>query len=120
MNTCVSVIIPTYNRLYLLGQAIDSVRRQTIPGIEIVVVDDGSDESVADKIQKFDSSILFARQENLGLNAARNLGLKMARGDYIALLDDDDLWLPFKTEFQLAVMDRFPEVCFRIFRLYHF
>ena len=64
------------------------------------------------RFKNCDSSIFFARQENLGLNAARNLGLKMARGDLIALLDDDDLWLPFKTELQIAVMDRFPEVSF--------
>jgi glycosyltransferase involved in cell wall biosynthesis len=96
----------------LLGQAIESVRRQSIPGIETVVVDDGSDEPVADRIRNLDGHIVCARQNNSGLNAARNLGLKMAQGNFIALLDDDDLWLPFKTEIQLAVLDRFPEVSF--------
>ena len=112
MSSSVSVIIPTYNRLNLLREAIESVRRQTIQDIEIVVVDDGSDESVSDRISAHGGKMRFARQENRGLNAARNVGLGMACGDFIALLDDDDLWLPFKTELQLAVMDRFPEAAF--------
>jgi glycosyltransferase involved in cell wall biosynthesis len=112
MRSSVSVIIPTLNRYDLLAQAIESVCNQSVPGIEIVVVDDGSIDGTEERIRSFGGRIRFVRQKHAGLNAARNSGLKIAKGDFIALLDDDDLWLPFKTELQLAVMDRFPEVAF--------
>ena len=112
MKNTISVIIPTYNRLSLLKEAIESVRRQTIENIEIVVVDDGSDDPVEVGIKTIDPSVIYLRQKNLGLNAARNFGLSEASGDFIALLDDDDLWLPFKTEIQSAVMERFPNISF--------
>jgi glycosyltransferase involved in cell wall biosynthesis len=98
--------------MHLLCQAIESVRSQTVQGIEIVVVDDGSDVPVADKIQNIGSQIFLACQKNSGLNTARNIGLRIAHGDFIALLDDDDLWLPFKTELQLNVLKRFHEAAF--------
>ncbi len=107
----VSVIIPTYNRADLLVQAVDSVHMQSMKDMEIIVVDDGSNVPVVEKIPP-SSNLHIIRQENSGLNAARNSGLKVAQGDFIALLDDDDLWFPYKTEIQLAVMERYPEVSF--------
>jgi protein-tyrosine-phosphatase/glycosyltransferase involved in cell wall biosynthesis len=112
MRPTVSVIIPTYNRPHLLVQAIESVRRQSVAGIEIVVVDDGSERPVEPAIPTHDELLRVLRQENRGLNAARNVGLAAARGEFIALLDDDDLWLPWKTEIQVAAMRRFPEAAF--------
>jgi len=106
-----SVIIPTYNRADLLVEAVRSVRRQTVQGIEIIVVDDGSTTPVAKRLKGF-KDICVVRQENCGLSAARNAGLKKASGDFIALLDDDDLWLPFKSEVQIAALERFPKAAY--------
>lgn len=111
MQYNLSVIIPTYNRADLLVEAVRSVRQQTVQGIEIIVVDDGSTTPVANRLKDF-KGICLVRQENCGLSAARNAGLKRAGGDFIALLDDDDLWLPFKTEVQIAALERFPEAAY--------
>ncbi len=112
MPTLVSVIIPTFNRAHLLEQAIQSVIYQTIGNVEIIVVDDGSSDGTGDMVKRFGDRVCFFQQEHGGLNVARNLGLSKAQGEYIALLDDDDLWLPFKTEVQLAVIDYFPEIAY--------
>jgi glycosyltransferase involved in cell wall biosynthesis len=112
MPDSLSVIIPTYNRSDLLVEAVRSVQRQTVQEIEIIVVDDGSTKPVANRLQGFKGAVRVLRQENSGLNAARNAGLRAARGDFIALLDDDDLWLPFKTEIQMTALERFPEAGF--------
>lgn len=112
MKNIISAIIPTYNRQPLLIQAIDSVLQQTVQNIEIVVVDDGSKVPVCEHDYFKKKQISLYRQDNAGLNAARNFALKKAKGEYIALLDDDDLWLPFKTEIQIAVIKKFPKVSF--------
>ena len=111
MPDSLSVIIPTYNRSDLLVEAIQSVQQQTVQEIEIIVVDDGSTTPVAKRLKGF-KGIRVVCQENCGLNAARNSGLNKAGGDFIALLDDDDLWLPFKTDIQIAALERFPEAGF--------
>ncbi|MDX1931944.1 MAG: glycosyltransferase family 2 protein [Capsulimonadales bacterium] len=87
----VSVIIPTYNRRDLVQQAIESVRRQTYPHVEIIVVDDGSVDGTADILRNI-PDIHFIRQKNQGQAGARNTGLAVARGQYISTLDSDDLW----------------------------
>jgi glycosyltransferase involved in cell wall biosynthesis len=107
----VSVVIPTFNRAHLLEQ-IESVCTQTVKDIEIIVVDDGSSDGTPDVVKHFGNRVRFFRQEHGGLNVARNFGLRRARGNFIALLDDDDLWLPFKIELQLSVMNRFPELAY--------
>jgi glycosyltransferase involved in cell wall biosynthesis len=112
MPNKVSAIIPTFNRAHLLEQAIESVCIQTVKDIEIIVVDDGSSDGTSDMVKRFSDRVQFFRQEHGGLNMARNFGLRQARGDFIALLDDDDLWLPFKTELQLSVLKRFPELAY--------
>lgn len=108
----VSVIIPTFNRSRMLCQAIESVCNQEGPEIEIIVVDDGSDEPTEIEIRRYGDRVRFFRQDHGGLNRARNLGLQKAQGEFIALLDDDDLWLPFKTDVQTAVLNRFPDVAY--------
>jgi glycosyltransferase involved in cell wall biosynthesis len=112
MRSLVSVIIPTFNRAHLLEQAIKSVCNQTVTDIEVIVVDDGSSDGTSDMVKRFGDRVRFFRQEHGGLNVARNFGLHQARGNFIALLDDDDLWLPFKIELQLSVMNRFPELSY--------
>lgn len=106
----VSVVIPTYNRARLVGRAIESACRQTYEPIEIVVVDDGSTDGTADVVTRFDPRMRYYRQENGGVATARNLGLRHARGEFIAFLDSDDQWHPWKIAAQIAVLRAHPEV----------
>ncbi|MFP4629856.1 MAG: glycosyltransferase family 2 protein [Desulfohalobiaceae bacterium] len=98
----VSVIIPTYNRAEMLSKAIGSVLVQSHSCLELIVVDDGSTDQTRDILQGIaDPRVCCLSQEHQGVAAARNLGLEKASGDYIALLDSDDIWLPQKLSRQL-------------------
>lgn len=99
----VSVIIPVYNGAAFLRQAIDSALAQTHPG-EIWAVDDGSTDESLTILQRYGSRIQILSKPRGGVAAARNAGLMQAAGDYIAFLDQDDLWEPDKTVRQLAAM----------------
>jgi glycosyltransferase involved in cell wall biosynthesis len=101
----VSVIIPTYNRAALLERAIHSVLAQTFHDFELIVVDDGSSDSTADLLHTFEGRIKTVFQENRGVSAARNLGIKEATGRLLAFLDSDDEWLPAKLARQTALFD---------------
>lgn len=110
----VSVIIPTYNRFKFLLNAINSVKNQTIKDIEIIVVNDCSTENEY-YTNKIEGVIMLHLDKNsrnvIGLPCvaiARNYGIKIASGDYIAFLDDDDIWLPTKLEFQLNSLNNNP------------
>jgi len=92
----ISVVIPTYNYARYVTQAVDSVLAQTYPAGEIVVVDDGSTDNTRERLQPYWARIHYVYQANQGLSAARNAGIRVARGDVIALLDSDDLWHPRK------------------------
>jgi glycosyltransferase involved in cell wall biosynthesis len=107
-----SVVIPTHNRAALLARAIRSVQAQTYDNLEIIVVDDLSTDNTRDIVQGFgDPRIRYIRHEtNRGGSAARNTGIRAARGDVIAFLDDDDEWDPLKTEEQLQLLDRYDAV----------
>jgi glycosyltransferase involved in cell wall biosynthesis len=87
----ISVIIPTFNRANLLVKAIRSVKAQNYPNIQIIVADDGSQDDTAEIVAQFED-VEYYFQENKGQGAARNLGLKYAKGEYIASLDSDDIW----------------------------
>jgi len=103
----VSVVIPVYNRTSSLKDAVESVFLQKYPDIEIIVVDDGSDENVKKCLKPYMARIKYIRMENnRGVSSARNLGIDRARGDYIAFLDSDDLWLPEKLEEQIEFMKK--------------
>lgn len=104
----VSVIIPFFNRAQLLGRALGSVIDQTYRDLEIILVDDGSEEDCEAVLGKFiDPRIVRLRHErNQGVSAARNTGIAAAHGAYIAFLDSDDEWLPTKVEKQLASLAR--------------
>ena len=106
----VSVLIPAYNRDYIVGAAIESVLAQTYRPIEIVVVDDGSKDNTRAVIEKFGSQVRYIYQDNGGLAAARNTGLSVAKGEFIAFQDSDDLWVPWKLQVQVALLRRFPEI----------
>lgn len=105
----VSVIIPAYNRERLVGEAIDSVLAQEVP-LELIVVDDGSTDGTADVIASYGDAVRYVHQDNKGIAGARNTGIALARGPYLAFLDSDDVWMPEKLARQLAVLDRDPEI----------
>lgn len=96
----ISVIIPTYNRVDTINRALDSVLSQTSAADEIIVVDDGSIDHTAEKIQQQYPQVKLIQQPNKGVSAARNSGINAAQHEWIALLDSDDEWLPDK----LAIM----------------
>jgi glycosyltransferase involved in cell wall biosynthesis len=105
----ISVIIPVFNGAAFLGDAIRSVLAQNYEPLEIIVVDDGSTDDALAAAASVSTSILYYRQDNAGPPSARNYGLSMAKGDIIALLDADDLFLPGKFAQQLMRLDRHPE-----------
>ena len=102
----VSAIVPTHNRAALLARAIRSIQGQTFPHLEIIVVDDASQDNTREVVESFnDPRIRYIRHDaNRGGSAARNTGIRAATGDFIAFLDDDDEWEPNKTEEQLKVI----------------
>jgi len=104
-NPTVSVIIPTYNRAHLVGRAIKSVLNQTYQDFELIIVDDGSTDNTEKVIKRFDDKRIryIKHEKNKGGAAARNTGIKAARGEYIAFLDSDDEWLPEKLKRQMEV-----------------
>ncbi len=105
----VSVIIPTYNRGWILEEAVDSVLGQTYRDFELIVVDDGSTDDTRARLQPYGQRIAYVHQDNRGVSAARNTGLRLAQGELIALLDSDDLWKPAKLARQVAFFDAHPE-----------
>lgn len=102
----VSAIIPFYNGVEWLCDAVQSVLDQTHKNIEIIVVNDGSPEDVSGFLERYGEHIKYYYKENGGAASARNLAISKATGDYFALLDSDDIWLPQKTELQLQFMER--------------
>ncbi len=106
----VSVIIPTYNSAHFLGQAIESVLEQTYRDWELIVVDDGSVDNTPDVVAHYDHhNMRYCRQENKGPSSARNVGIRASSGDLLAFLDADDVILPQKLAFQVAMLDEHPE-----------
>jgi hypothetical protein len=114
----VSVVIPTYNRAHVIGQALDSVLAQTYRDLEVVVVDDGSTDDLEQALAPYleTERVRLTRTDGAALHApkgpaaARNAGIRAAQGELVALLDSDDLWLPIKLETQVAVLDACPAV----------
>jgi len=104
----VSVIIPTYNRAWVLREAIDSVLAQEFKDFELIVVDDGSTDNTGEILGSYEQDILVVRQPNKGVSAARNRGIAAAAGRLIAFLDSDDLWLPRKLSSQVGFFNSNP------------
>ncbi len=104
MNPEISVIIPNYNRAHIISRALDSVLSQSLPAMEIIVVDDGSTDHSRQFIKDKYAHARLLCQENKGVSAARNLGIKQAKGEWIGLLDSDDAWLPEKLELQYQAL----------------
>ena len=109
----VSVVIPTYNRAQQIARAIESVIAQIGVDCEIIVVDDGSQDTTDDVIRPYGDRVRYVRQDNAGPSAARNRGWRMAKHDWIAFLDSDDLWKPAKLQRQIELVERTgTPVCF--------
>lgn len=109
----ISVVIPTFNRAYCLARTLDSVLAQTHAELEALIVDDGSTDGTRELIHArygAEPRVRYIHQENGGVAAARNRGIRAARGDFVALLDSDDVWQPWKLELQLRCMQQFPEL----------
>jgi glycosyltransferase involved in cell wall biosynthesis len=108
----VSVIIPAYSAAKFVGAALASVFAQTYADYEVVVVNDGSPDTaeLEEVLKPYAEKINYITQENRGLSGARNAGIRAARGEFVALLDADDLWEPNYLERQLAEIDRRPEL----------
>ena len=109
----VSVIVPTFNRAHCLARAIDSALAQSHGDLEILIIDDGSTDGtqalIRDRYGR-DSRVRYIHQENQGVSAARNTGIRASRGAFVALLDSDDVWRPWKLEIQLACFEFAPQV----------
>ncbi|MGD9383394.1 MAG: glycosyltransferase [Desulfobacterales bacterium] len=105
----ISVIIPTYNRGWIIKEAIDSVMAQNYRDFELIIVDDGSTDNTSDILNSYHGDILVFRQENRGVSAARNRGIVEASGRFIAFLDSDDLWLPQKLFRQVEFFNKNPD-----------
>jgi glycosyltransferase involved in cell wall biosynthesis len=110
----VSAIIPTYNRKAFVLEAVASVLAQTYGDYELIVVDDGSGDGTGEALTHYGGRVRYAYQDNTGVSTARNHGLELARGEFIAFLDSDDLWLPEKLQVQVAFMDAHPQaqICY--------
>jgi glycosyltransferase involved in cell wall biosynthesis len=118
MSFPISVVIPTYNRAGLVVRALESVLAQTYPAHEVIIVDDGSTDETADAFrpyvergQKEGPPVRYIHQENQGQSGARNRGVQESRGEWIAFLDSDDVWLPEKLEWQLRALEQYKGEC---------
>lgn len=120
MTPLISVIIPVYNCERYLAEAVESVLSQSYSPREVIVVDDGSRDGSARVAQSFGAQVRYRFQENAGIGAARNHGASLARGDMIAFLDADDLWLEDKSARQLAAFDADPSLDIISGQLEHF
>lgn len=106
----VSVVIPSYNRGHCIADTLRSVLAQTLAPSEVIVVDDGSSDDTPAVLAGFGPPVRYVRKPNGGVSSARNEGIRQAQGDFIALLDADDLWPTSKLAIQIAVHEALPHV----------
>src|SRR3989338_243061 len=108
----VSIIIAAYNKAEFTCRAIDSVLNQTYPHIEIIVVDDGSTDDTRQRVSAYGDKVRYFYKENGGACSARNYGIRLAQGEYIALMDCDDMYEASKIELSVDYLRTHPEVGF--------
>lgn len=116
----VSIVMPTFNRARLIGESIESALRQSLQPYEIIVVDDGSSDGTMDVVQRFGARVTYLRQENAGKSAALNRGIAAARGDWLLVLDDDDLLPPDALQAHAAALEASPQAAFSYGRFARF
>ena len=97
----ISVVIPAYNAESYIQSTLDSVFNQTYQNIEVIVVDDGSNDSTQSILNAYPHNVVVIKTENKGVSHARNTGIDAAKGGWIAFVDSDDIWLPTKLEEQI-------------------
>jgi teichuronic acid biosynthesis glycosyltransferase TuaG len=102
----VSVVIPFYKGRKWLEEAVESVCSQSYSPIEVIVVNDGSPEDISSFLEQYKLKIKYIYQNNKGAASARNLGIEQCRGEFVAFLDSDDIWMPKKIEKQIALMKK--------------
>ncbi len=106
----VSVVIPLYNKAPYIKRALRSVLAQTFSDFEVIVVDDGSTDGGSKIVESIgDNRVRLFHQENAGVSAARNAGIKATKGEWIAFLDADDEWMPEKLELQMQAISSYPD-----------
>ncbi|MBM3703409.1 MAG: glycosyltransferase family 2 protein, partial [Actinobacteria bacterium] len=110
----VSVIIPTYNRDKYITLAIDSVLNQTFKDYEIIVIDDGSTDNTQIVLKPYRDKIIYIYQKNSGVSAARNAGIRIAKGEWLAFLDSDDEWQPTYLTSQMSRVKEIPEAVMHV------
>ena len=117
----VSIIIPIYNppRIHLF-ECIESVFSQTFKDFEVIIIDDGSSIDTKEMLNPYEGQIRYFYKENGGVNTARLLGLRQAQGMYIALIDQDDIWVPDKLQKQVEFLEACPELDFIFSDFYNF
>ena len=103
----VSVIIPSFNRAHCIAASVESVLAQSFQDFELIVVDDGSTDETQQVLARFGDRIRVIRQDNGGVSAARNAGMRVARGSWIAFQDSDDTWRPEKLQTQIECLERY-------------
>ena len=110
----VSILIPSYNAARYLSQAVDSALNQTFQDFEIIIIDDGSTDNTREIVERYlkqePDKIRYIYQDNQGLACARNTGIKAAKGDYLALLDADDIWCPDRLEKGIEAIESDPGI----------
>ena len=119
-HALVSVIIPVFNRERFIKAAIESALNQTYPATEILVIDDGSTDHTAEVVKGFNGRLRYVYSENAGPAAARNKGLELAKGRFIAFLDSDDIWPADKLNIQMQYMLDHPEIQYTIGQVNYF
>jgi glycosyltransferase involved in cell wall biosynthesis len=110
MNPSVSVIIPAYNAEKYIEESIESVFAQSYQDFEIIVIDDGSTDRTPEVLDRFGEKLRVVRGRNRGPSGARNIGISVSRGKYVAFLDSDDLWTPDKLAVQVAFLERHSDI----------
>lgn len=108
----VSIIVPTFNRAHYLPECLDSLVAQTVAPLEIIVVDDGSEDATREVVARYNSPVIYIYKENGGKPSAVNLALQACKGDLIWLFDDDDVALPDAIEQRLEAFVKSPEAGF--------
>jgi glycosyltransferase involved in cell wall biosynthesis len=119
VTASISVIIPAYNGERFLREAVESALGQTLPPSEVIVVDDGSTDGTAGVARSL-PVVFVSLPENRGISEARNAAIERARGDLIAPLDCDDVWLPHKLEAQVAALEAHPEAGYAVSHIRYF
>ncbi len=118
-SVLVSGVIPLYNAVKVIDETIRSALAQIWADREILVIDDGSTDGSAEIVQTFSDQVRYFHFDNAGVAKSRNRGIALSRGQYIALLDHDDLWYPTKLEKQVRALETRPEVGLVYTRIVH-